>query len=870
MATASALPDPSSPRLSCTLFGVPAISWAEQPVLITRRQPRALLYRLAMELRPIARSQLCYLFWPDVPESTARRNLTRLLVLLRNALPVATLLLTEGEFIMLDRQRIWSDTVAMTQLLANTEPSTRTAALTQAVDLYRGPFLDGFTLPDCPEFEAWLEGERRAGERRWFESLAALIEAHTAARAYAAAIAIAHRYLESDELAEDVHRRLIALYAAQGERAAALRQFERCAVLLERELGVSPLPETRAVFEAARNGTVLLPARSADDTPSPVSAAPPTPVERGQPNPALPVPTSPLIGRTTEVAEVIALLHQSEVRLLTLSGPGGAGKTRLALAVIDAITADFADGAIFVPLAPLRDATHVLLAIMNALRLPDQGDQPPLGRLQTALRTRELLLVLDNFEHVADAAVEVAALLAAAPKLTVLATSRAPLQIAGEQSYEVLPLALADPAQLSDLAALARVEAIALFLARIRARLPSFRLTAANAPEVAAICTRLDGLPLAIELAAARGALLSPRMLLARLDRRLALLTEGPRDLPERQRTLRATIEWSYRLLDLSEQRLFARLAVFAGSWELTAAEAVVEAIGPLAVSTLDGLQALLDKHLIQRVGTSEGELRFAMLETIREYALERLAEQGEEQVAQQAHAHYYLALAEAAAPALRGAEQIRWLDRLDEEQANVNVALTWLLTTGHPIGALRLAGALQWFWYMRSYLTAGRNWLEQALNQATGSQPGSEPLPHTVTARAHCAAGHLAAFQGDLVAARAHLEASAALCRNNTDRTAQLVLHDALTYLVVTCVWQGDFAVVDTLVDEYNALVHRLNEPWIQAFWSFNMGRAQLHQQQNAVGALPYLREAQMRFRALGDTWFLAQVLLDLGTIVL
>jgi predicted ATPase len=284
-----------------------------------------------------------------------------------------------------------------------------------------------------------------------------------------------------------------------------------------------------------------------------------------QPSVEIPSPTTPLIGRVQELAEVTARLRQSDVRLLTLSGPGGAGKSRLAIEAARMVAGDFANGVLFVPLAPLRDPAHVIPAITQALGLPDQGARPPLRRLQDALREREQLLVLDNCEHVAAAASEMAALLAAAPRLKLLVTSRALLRITGEHSYAVPPLPLANPADLPPLDELARTDAVALFLARVRMRLPEFQLTAANSRDVATICVQLDGLPLAIEMAAARAALLSPRTLLARLKHRLAILTDGPHDLPERQRTLRATIEWSYRLLDLSEQLLFDRLAVFAG-----------------------------------------------------------------------------------------------------------------------------------------------------------------------------------------------------------------------------------------------------------------------------------------------------------------
>jgi predicted ATPase/DNA-binding SARP family transcriptional activator len=860
--------DRVKPLLFLGLLGPPEVTWDGSSVPIARRQTRAVLYRLAADLRPLPRAQLCYLFWPDVAETTARRNLTRLLVLLRRALPQSDVLLAEDETVSLDSEQVCCDAAEFVRLTATADRAVRRLALQQAVDLCRGPFLDGFALPDCPEFEAWLDTERRAWERRTLDTLAALIEAHTAERDYAAAIAAAERYLQADELAEDIQRRLIALYAATGDRTAALRQFERLAVVLERELGVAPLPETRAVYEAVREGATILPGSTLESLPLSIASPPTTQAGPARPVAGLPAPATALIGRTSEVTEVTALLRRADVRLLTLSGPGGAGKTRLAIEVARVVAPSFTDGAAFVPLAPLRDTALVIPAITQALGLPDQGDRSPLARLQDALRDREVLLVLDNFEHIAAAAVEVAALLAAAPRLTVLATSRSLLHIAGEFSYGVPPLALADPAQLPALDALAQVESAALFLERVRARLPTFQITEANARDVAMICARLDGLPLAIELAAARAVLLSPRMLLARLRSRLALLTDGPRDLPERQRTLRATIDWSYRLLDLSEQVLFGRLAVFAGSWSLEAAEAVCSTVGLLAMSTLDGLQALLDKHLVLRASDVGDESRLMMLETIREYALERLAERGEAPAAQQAHASFYLALAEAAAPALHGPEQIAWLDRLDEEQANLRVALTWLLEAGDAAGALRLASALHWFWYVRGHYAEGRAWLERALAAATG--PRADPLPPVLLARAHSAAGRLAGTLGDLAAGQAHSEASVALWRAlesdpKHEREARGGLIWALGQVQWTRSLQGDRSS-ELLEPELIARYETVGDLWMVATSILYHGRSMLIQSGDVAFAQTRLLQAQQLLHALGDVWHQAVVLHDLG----
>ena len=307
------------PTLQIAVLGPPIVAWAGVTLPIPRRQARALLYRLAVPLAPVPRTQLCYLFWPDVPDATARRNLTHLLTLLRRALPQPDMLVAEGETVGLHRRQAWSDADAFARLTRTADALARPAALVEALDLCRGPLLDGFALPDCPEFESWLDLERSAWERRFDDALAAVVETHTVAGDYAAAIAAAERYLRRDALAEEMHRRLIALHAAAGNRTAALRQFEQCAIVLERELGVAPLPETRAVYESVRDGS------------SPLS--PPAALARQTMGTTggMPIPPTPLIGRATVLEEVTALLRNPVLRLLTCSGPGGTGKTRLAL-----------------------------------------------------------------------------------------------------------------------------------------------------------------------------------------------------------------------------------------------------------------------------------------------------------------------------------------------------------------------------------------------------------------------------------------------------------------------------------------------------------------------------------------------------------
>jgi predicted ATPase len=606
------------------------------------------------------------------------------------------------------------------------------------------------------------------------------------------------------------------------------------------------------------------------------------------------------VGREKEVAAATELLLREDVRLVTVTGPGGIGKTRLAIKVANGLAERFAGGIHFVALSSLSDPGLIASVIVQTLGIRQAGGQSPLEILKENLRESPapMLLLLDNFEHLVQAAPTVAELLAIAPNLKILVTSRAALHVYGEHEFPVPPLALPDSRLMSTVEILSQCPAVALFAQRAVAAKPDFALNPENALAIAEICVRLDGLPLAIELAAARIKVLSPGAMQARLESRLMLLTGGARDLPQRQQTLRAAMDWSYDLLSPAEQKLFARLSVFVGGCTLEGAEAVCDTKGDLGIDLLDGMASLVDKSLVQQVEPERNEARFVMLETIREYALEKLVVNGEAALTRRAHAAYCLVLAEEGATEQGGAAATEWMERFALEHDNFRAALDWLSETGDADWGLRLGAALFRFWEMGEYLAEGRSRLCKLLNL-----PGAT-TPTKARARALFAAGILTGEQGESDAADALVRASLETALQLGDKQGAAVSLNALAVqardrgeTAVACslfeeslaLWrelgdqtgaarclsnlantvelQGDHARARSLYGECHSIFQELGDRTGVA-WSINYQGDVARDQGDFAAARTMYEQSLAIFRELDDRWGIAGTLADLGNL--
>jgi predicted ATPase/DNA-binding SARP family transcriptional activator len=804
-----------------------------------QRQLLAILLLHANEV--VSADKLIEGLWSATPPATATKGLQVHLSRLRKALGRDDVLVTRsGGYTLLaaveeiDASKFELLATRGRERLAAGNIEGASADLHESLRMWRGAPLADFT------YETFAQGEIARLEELRLVAIEDRIEADLAAGRDAELVGELEGLVAAQPLRERLRSQLmVALYRA-GRQAEALAAYQEARRVLVEGLGIEPTAALRTLERQ------ILAQDPALDGPRGAGA------EREQDKPTkpptnLPAAVTPLIGRQREVVACCELLRGESVRMLTLTGAGGIGKTRLALQVATELVGEFRDGVFLVPLARLTDPDLVAATIAQTLELAE-AEEPLELRLRRFVHKRQLLLLIDNFEHLLPAAPLLGELLEAAPGLKLLATSRALLRLSAEHQYPVPPLELPDPERLPGVAALRDLPAVALFVERAQALKPGFELTEDNAHSVAEICLRVDGLPLALELAAARVRILAPQALLARLGQRLPLLTGGAREAPARQQTLRATIDWSYDLLSVSEQVRFVRLACFAGGCTLEGAEAVCGA-------ALDELASLVDKSLLSERDGPAGEPRFDMLGTVREYALERLDAGGEADELRRRHAEHCVLLAERAEPEILRADQVEWLQRLEADHSNFRVALEWSLGSGEVDLGLRLIGSLRRAWVARGYLTETRRWLEAALAQAASASPA-------IRAKAVYGLGRVALAQADYDQALRYLQESAAFSRKIGDS-------EGLVFALADLGWiasaQGDREQAALLAQEGLAEARKAESPMAVAAALHSLGCTMLDRGDYAH-ARELLEESLALRRKRGDKRNTANSLAFLG----
>lgn len=741
------------------------------------------------------REQVMETFWPELDPDAQANNLNVAASRARRALalvgaPPGVFLVRRGETIVLGPpEAVWIDVAAFEEAVAVAWQDGSPGAFRAALTLFTGDLLV------ADPYAEWAEVRRTALRASLLAVLTRLGHLHAAGGETGYAIE-AYRHLVALEPAhEEAGVALMRLHAGQGRRVLALAEFDRLVDALRRDLDAAPGRATIELADAIRAGRHPESADRAEPDATPVAAV------RSGASGRLPVPLGDLVGRGRERAEVRQMLATG--RLVTLTGPGGIGKTRLALAVAHEVRAAFPDGVVFVDLSPVRDAGLVAAVIAQTLDVREPDGPSPLEGVASSLRDKRMLLVLDNFEQVVDEAPVVTILLERAPRLKILVTSRTSLRVGAEREYPVPPLPVPDVGQAPWDSALDDVPAVVLFVQRAQGVKPGFRMTSENAAAIADVCRRLEGLPLAIELAAARVKVLTPETMLTRLDRPLALLVGDRRDLPARQQTIRRTIAWSHDLLSPPEQRLFRRLAVFVGGWTLDDAEAVVDPDGALGIDVLDGLASLVDKSLVLQREHADG-MRFGLLETIHEYALEHLTASGDADRVRAAHVAQVVALAERARPHLESADQAVWLDRLEREEGNLRAALDRIRERGEPELGLRLVVALQMYWFIRGRVVEGC-----ALTLAVVALPGTAAFS-ALRADALNGVGFLARDGDDELAHWAGAE-SRSIARDARDRKREA---DALANLGYVALQRGELAEAQVLFGDCLAMNRAVDNP--------------------------------------------------------
>jgi predicted ATPase/DNA-binding SARP family transcriptional activator len=661
------------------------------------------------------------LLWPDSATRAASNNLRQVVYGARKVLDPASgsresyLSFRDEQLVLCPEGRLWLDVNAFEEAATSARRAHDPYVYGAALDLYAGEL-----LPE-DRYEGWAEGRREELRHLYLVLHLELARLYEGRKEHALAIEALRKATSEEPTLEEAHASLMRLHALSGRPERALAQYERLRDALQRGIGTRPTEVTRRLRDEIVAGKLR---------PTP-PAAPPQVEElsnRGKHN--LPAPRTSFIGREREMVDVKRALAMT--RLLTLTGTGGSGKTRLVIKVAHDLMGSYYDGVWLVELAPLSKGSLVAQQVANVVGVQEQPGQALVDTLAEVLAGKEILLVLDNCEHLIEAAAHLTnALLNGCPKLRILATSREPLGVGGEILWRVPPLSLPEDYEgPSTIEGLMHYEAVRLFVDRARLRLLDFEVTQENAGTVARVCRKLDGIPLAIELATARMGALAVEQVAQRLEASLDVLNGTNRTAEARQQTLRATLDWSYDLLWEDEKVLFRRLAVFAGGWTLEAAEAVCSGGSIQEGDVLDLLGGLVDKSLVVAGASTGGAVRYRMLEPVRQYAQEKLEQSGEAETIKRAHAAYFLVLAEEAEPMLWGSEDAAWLDRLEREHDNTRAALSWSMEHDEVELALRLGGALRWFWFMAGYYSEGRSWLEAAL--------GKEG-PALAEARAHC-----------------------------------------------------------------------------------------------------------------------------------
>jgi len=783
--------------------------------------------------RDVDREWLAGTLWIDSSPTQALANLRLTLTDLRKALGAEAserLLSPTPHTLRLDLAGADVDIVEFDAAVKRGD----TASLERAVGIYKGMLMEGCT-------EEWVIPERAVREQAYLKCLETLA-AHADPKA---AIGYLRAILTVDPLQEGALRTLMQALSAEGDYPAATVAYRNLRLYLHQELNAAPDPETTALFHRLRAES----RRKAQSASAPsVTVHAPMPLPTG----VLPRPLTNFIGREKEVAEIVACL--SKARLVTLTGTGGVGKTRLAVRVMEELAIDYPDGVWFVDLATLSDAALVPQTAATVLGVAEEPGRLPLQALRDNLKGKALLLTLDNCEHLSRACAELAsALLMVCPHLRILATSRRSLGVAGETVARISPLDISalippvSPERLPD------CEAVQLFTDRAVAASSSFAVTPQNAPAVAEICSRLDGIPLALELAAARVSVLPVEQIASRLADRFRLLTNGDQTRLPRQQTLQALIDWSYELLSEAERTLLNRLSVFAGGWTLEAAEIACAGRGIEETKILDLLAALIDRSLVV-YREINGEARYSLLETLRQYAAAWLNTAGETEAMRSCHQNFFVGFSEEAEPHLVGAEQALWLARIEREQDNIRAALAWSV---EGEGHLRLVSALIRFWYIRGRLSEGRSWLKSGL-------AGRGDLSAALRAKALNGAGTLAWGQGDYDAARHFYEEALVLRRAKGD---PLEIAGSLGNLGLVARNQGDLTSAALLMEEALALERQVGDTEAIAISLGNLGLVAFDQG-NYDSAKPLLEESLSLKRKTGDKWGITIALNNLGLV--